>query len=129
MRGARIDKDTALAVELKNQVIAEVVGVEHLTQQLVLIHVFQRLNRQPLGVETEAKRVLDNLKAVLEGSGSNFSKVVMTTIFLTDISNSRLVNEIYKEYVSANFPPARQTVAVKDLPLGAQVEISVIASQ
>lgn len=80
------------------------------------------------GVETEAKRVLENLKAVLEGSGTTFNKVVMTTIFLTDISQSRLVNEIYKNYVSATFPPARQTVAVKDLPLGAQVEISLIAA-
>ena len=79
------------------------------------------------GVESEAKRVLENLKAVLEGSGSNFGKVVMTTIFLTDISTARQVNEIYKNYVSTNFPPARQTVAVKDLPLGAQVEISIIA--
>lgn len=79
------------------------------------------------GVESEARRVLENLKAVLEGSGSNFGKVVMTTIFLTDISTARQVNEIYKTYVSTNFPPARQTVAVKDLPLGAQVEISIIA--
>ena len=80
------------------------------------------------GVEAEAKRVLENLKAVLEGSGSSFNKVVMTTIFLTDITNSKSVNEIYKGYVSAETPPARQTVAVKDLPLGAQVEISLIAA-
>lgn len=79
------------------------------------------------GVEAQARQVLDNLKAVLIAAGSSFDKVVMTSIFLSTMSDFKSINEIYAEYVSADKPPARQTVAVKELPLGALVEISVIA--
>ena len=51
----------------------------------------------------------------------------MTTIFLAHIADSKTVNELYSEFVTPAALPARQTLAVKDLPLGAQVEISVIA--
>ena len=51
----------------------------------------------------------------------------MTTIFLADIKDGATVNELYSGAVNRNAPPARQTVAVKDLPMGAKVEISVIA--
>jgi len=80
------------------------------------------------GLEAQTVRVLENLKAVLKAAGSGIEKVVMTTIFLTDMADGAVVNKIYAEYVSADTPPARQTVAVKALPLGALVEISVIAS-
>lgn len=79
------------------------------------------------GIEAETVRVLENVKAVLAAGGANFEKVVMTTIFLADISFGKTVNEIYSRYVNKDAPPARQTVAVKDLPMGALVEISVIA--
>jgi 2-iminobutanoate/2-iminopropanoate deaminase len=79
------------------------------------------------GVEAQAKQVLDNLSAVLKASGSSFDKVVMTSIFLSAMSDFKSVNEIYTKYVSSDKPPARQTVAVKELPLGALIEISVIA--
>ena len=79
------------------------------------------------GILAQTERVLKNLQAVLAGSGSDFSKVVMTTIFLAEASDSKVVNELYGEVVSGDNPPARQTVAVKALPLGALVEISVIA--
>jgi 2-iminobutanoate/2-iminopropanoate deaminase len=79
------------------------------------------------GVEAQTKRVLENLKAVLAASSLTFSSVVMTTIFLTDIKDGKVVNEIYAQYVNPDSPPARQTVAVKELPLNALVEISVIA--
>ena len=80
------------------------------------------------GIEEQTERVLLNLKAVLEGAGSSFHEVVMTTIFLKDISHGRMVNDIYRRFVDPDRPPARQTIAVKDLPLGALVEISAIAA-
>lgn len=80
------------------------------------------------GIEAETRQVLKNLDAVLRGCGSSPAKIVMTTIFLTEIANGKLVNELYGAFVSAEAPPARQTVAVKALPLGAVIEISVIAS-
>lgn len=79
------------------------------------------------GVEQQAEQVLKNLAVVLESIGSSFRKAVMTSVFLTDISQGKVVNEIYGRYVSPDAPPARQTVVVKDLPLGALVEISVVA--
>lgn len=79
------------------------------------------------GVEEQTKQVLKNLRAVLEASGSSVEKIAMTTIFLSDISFGAVVNELYAEFVDSENPPARQTVAVKDLPLGALVEISAIA--
>ena len=81
------------------------------------------------GVEAQARQVLANISAVLDASGSSADKIVMTTIFLANIADSKLVNEIYSKFVNLEAPPARQTVAVKDLPLGALVEISVIAAE
>lgn len=79
------------------------------------------------GIEAQTSQVLANLDAVLRGCGSERAKIVMTTIFLCDIADGKVVNELYAKFVSADAPPARQTVAVKALPLGALVEISVIA--
>lgn len=79
------------------------------------------------GIEEQTKQVLANLKAVLEAAGSSPEKIVMTTIFLADMADGGTVNNLYGEFVSADAPPARQTIAVKQLPLGALVEISVIA--
>ncbi len=79
------------------------------------------------GVQAEAKQVLKNLEAVLAASGSSKEKIVMTTVFLADIADGKIVNELYGAWVNQDAPPARQTVAVKDLPMGAKVEISVIA--
>ena len=80
-------------------------------------------------VEEQTKQVLKNLDSVLAHAGSSMEKLIMTTIFLADISDGKVVNEIYASAVSSENPPARQTVAVKDLPLGALVEISVIAEK
>lgn len=79
-------------------------------------------------ITDQTKRVLDNLKAVLEASASSLNHVVMTSVFLADIGYAPAVNEVYRNYVSTEHPPARQTMAVKDLPLGALVEISMIAT-
>ena len=81
----------------------------------------------PGGIEQQTDQVLRNLAAVLLGAGSSPEKIVMTTIFLTEIDHGKVVNEKYKDFVSKLSPPARQTVAVKSLPAGAILEISVIA--
>lgn len=79
------------------------------------------------GVEEEARQVLRNINAVLEHAGVTSGQIVMSSIFLIAMEDFGAVNKIYSEFVSAACPPARQTVAVKELPLGAKVEISVIA--
>jgi 2-iminobutanoate/2-iminopropanoate deaminase len=76
-------------------------------------------------IKTQTKQVCENLKVVLEAAGSKIENVVKTTIFLSDINDFTAVNEIYGEYFSHK--PARSTVAVKELPKGAKVEIECIA--
>lgn len=77
-------------------------------------------------IEEQAHQVMRNLKAVLDASGASFADVVKTTIYLTDMADFAKVNPVYGSYFSEPFP-ARETVCVKALPLGAQVEISVVA--
>jgi 2-iminobutanoate/2-iminopropanoate deaminase len=79
------------------------------------------------GVASQAERVVNNLRSVLAQAGSDWDHVAMTTIFLADINDAGVVNGVYSEVINTEAAPARQTVAVKDLPLGALVEISVIA--
>lgn len=78
------------------------------------------------GVEAETQQVFANLHAVLEEAHTGWDKVAKTTIFLTDIRNFPIVNNIYAQWIPQPFP-ARSTVAVKELPRGAQVEIELIA--
>ena len=75
-------------------------------------------------VKTQTKQVCENLKAILEAAGCKLENVVKTTIFLDDINNFIAVNEIYEEYFQHK--PARSTVAVKELPRGAKIEIECI---
>jgi len=82
------------------------------------------LNLSSLNEETH--QVMRNLKAVLLEAGYTFNDIVKTTIFLSDMSLFAEVNEIYGSYFSGNFP-ARETVAVRGLPKGVNVEISVTA--
>ena len=70
---------------------------------------------------------MQNLQAVLSAAGLNFSDVIKTTIFLGDMDAFAAVNEVYGKYFKDSFP-ARETVAVKGLPRGARVEISMIAA-
>jgi 2-iminobutanoate/2-iminopropanoate deaminase len=79
------------------------------------------------GVAAEARQVLDNLAAVLAAAGVAFDAIVKTTIFLVDINDFATVNAIYGERMGTP-PPARSTIAVAALPLGARVEIEAIAS-
>jgi 2-iminobutanoate/2-iminopropanoate deaminase len=76
----------------------------------------------------ETEQVMKNLNAVLTEAGYDFSHVVKTTIFLSDMSLFSAVNDVYGRYFSGNFP-ARETVAVKGLPRNVNVEISMIAAK
>ena len=78
------------------------------------------------GIEVQTRQVLCNLRAVLQAAGLDFSDLVKTTIFLTDLNDFAVVNAIYGECFSA-VPPARATVQVSALPKGALVEIEGIA--
>ncbi|MBP6625594.1 MAG: RidA family protein [Chitinophagaceae bacterium] len=78
-------------------------------------------------IENETVQVMKNLQAVLEEAGINFDHVIKTSIFLTDMADFAKVNSVYANYFSRDFP-ARETIAVKGLPKGVRVEISMIAS-
>jgi len=78
------------------------------------------------GVVVQSVAVMKNLEAVLLASGSSLDDVVKTTIFLTDMEDFALVNEVYSEAFGSH-KPARATVAVKTLPKNALVEIDAIA--
>lgn len=78
------------------------------------------------GVEAQAKQALTNLETILRAAGLSLADVVKTTIFLTDMADFAAVNGVYGEVMGAS-PPARSTVAVAALPLGASVEIEVVA--
>ncbi len=75
----------------------------------------------------ETRQVMENLKAVLLAAGMNFDNVVKCSIFLSDMNNFSVVNEIYGSYFSENNYPARETVEVSTLPKNVNVEISCIA--
>ncbi|MFP5298924.1 MAG: RidA family protein [Actinomycetota bacterium] len=77
-------------------------------------------------ITDETKKALDNLTAVLEAGGSDWSKVVKTTCYLTDMADFVEFNEAYAAYVGDE-PPARATIAVAGLPKGARVEVECIA--
>ena len=79
-------------------------------------------------VKEQAKRVMENGKAIIEAAGSNLSRVVKTTIYLKNIADFSVVNEIYGGYFPAD-PPARATVEVSRLPKDVLVEIDFIATK
>lgn len=77
-------------------------------------------------IEEETHRVMKNLAAVLEAVEMNFSQVIKTTIYLSDMAFYGQVNAVYAEYFGAH-PPAREAVQVAGLPKGVNVEISMVA--
>jgi 2-iminobutanoate/2-iminopropanoate deaminase len=79
------------------------------------------------GVEAQARQVFKNLAAVLAAAGINFRRLLKTTVFLKDMAHFKIVNEVYAAEVPPPYP-ARATVAVAELPLGAAVEIEAIAA-
>ena len=78
-------------------------------------------------IEVQTRRVLANLGAVLGAAGAGFENVVRTTIYLVDLSHFPRVNAVYAQHFVSTPAPARATVQVAALPLGAQVEIDAIA--
>jgi 2-iminobutanoate/2-iminopropanoate deaminase len=77
-------------------------------------------------MEDQTHQVMKNLKAILEASGVTFADVVKSSVYITDMSLFGRMNEVYKSYFTEPYP-ARETTCVKDLVLGARLEISMIA--
>jgi 2-iminobutanoate/2-iminopropanoate deaminase len=78
------------------------------------------------GIGAQTRQVLENLRAVLEAAGTSMSRVVKTTVYMTNLADFQKMNEIYAEYFSQG-KPARSTVGVAALPRGAMIEIDVVA--
>ena len=78
------------------------------------------------GIAEQTHRVLQNLRAILRAGGTDLTQVVKTTVFLVDMADFALMNEVYAEFFG-DHRPARSTVAVASLPRGARVEIEAIA--
>lgn len=78
------------------------------------------------GITEQAARVLENIGAILQAAGYGFSDVVKATCLLDSMSDFKAMNEVYAKYFTSD-PPARIAYGVKELPLGALVEIDVIA--
>lgn len=77
-------------------------------------------------IAAQTRQVLKNLSAVLEAAGSSLERVVKTTVFLASLDDFAAMNQVYAEFFPTN-PPARSTVEVARLPLGALVEIDAVA--
>lgn len=102
----------------------EVNGTLYISGQVPLIPATMKLVEG--GIKEQTLQVMENIGAILKAAGYNFSDVVKSTCLLSDIANFKAMNEVYAEYYSEQ-KPARAAFAVKDLPLGALVEIETIA--
>ncbi|WGD34466.1 RidA family protein [Olleya sp. YS] len=78
-------------------------------------------------IKIETKQVMENMKAVLEAASMTFEHVIKTSIFISDMNNFGLINEVYSQYFNDDTAPARETVEVANLPKFVNVEISMIA--
>ena len=78
-------------------------------------------------ISDETEQVMENLSSILNEASISFENVVKTTIFLSDMNDFSSVNEVYGKYFDEDIAPARETVQVSKLPLGVNVEISMIA--
>jgi 2-iminobutanoate/2-iminopropanoate deaminase len=104
------------AIEVNNTLfVSGQIGVDQSTNKLI-----------DGGIEAQARQVLKNLKNVIEKGGYKMDNVVKCTVLLSDISYYSTVNQIYMEFFPVD-PPARMAFAVKDLPMGALIEIDAIA--
>ena len=80
------------------------------------------------GIQEQTLQVMKNIGAILNAAGYDYKDVVKSTCFLSDMSNFKSMNEVYASFYSEN-SPARSTFAVKELPLGALIEIETIAAK
>ena len=78
-------------------------------------------------IEIETSQVMENMKAVLEAADMDFSNVIKSTIFISDMNDFARINSVYGSYFEEAFAPARETVQVAKLPRNVNVEISMIA--
>ena len=78
-------------------------------------------------IKEETIQVMENIKNILSEAKMNFSDVVKTSIFLSNMDNFNDVNNVYGSYLNSGEEPARETIAVKTLPMNVNVEISMIA--
>jgi len=81
------------------------------------------------GIEDQAIRVLKNIYAILSESGLDKTSIIKLNVFLKDLDDFSIVNDTFKEFFGDNEYPARTTVEVSELPLGALIEIDCIASR
>ena len=100
-------------------------GFVHCSGQIALDPATGQFLQGDVAAQTE--RVLQNLSAVLVAAGTELSKVVKCTVYLTTMEHFGPMNEVYGRHFSGDCPPARATVAVAGLPRGALVEIDCIA--
>ena len=100
-------------------------GVLYTSGQIAIVPESGALLIDEILAETE--QVMENVKAVVEAAGYTLSEVVKSTIFLSNMDDFPLVNDVYGRYFSGEAPPARETVQVARLPKSVNVEISVIA--
>ncbi|MDQ3230079.1 MAG: RidA family protein [Pseudomonadota bacterium] len=77
------------------------------------------------GIEAEARRAFDNLKAICEAAGGSFDQIVRVGLYLTDLSQFSIVNNVMAEYFNAPYP-ARSTIGVAALPRGAAFEVDAV---
>jgi|SRR5690606_4113088 len=78
------------------------------------------------GIQDETKQVMENLRFIIEEAGYTFEQVVKATIFIRNMDNFGLINEVYGSYFKADNAPARECVQVERLPRDVNVEISMI---
>jgi len=100
-------------------------GVAYLSGQIPLDPATGQVVEGDIAVQTE--QVLENLKAVLEASGSSLAQVLKTSVFLKDMADFPRMNEVYGRYFSSN-PPARATVEVARLPRDVRIEVECVAA-
>jgi len=85
------------------------------------------MNLNNNSIKEETHQVMKNLKNILVEAGMDFKNVVKSSIFLSDMSHFKDVNDVYESYLKTGMEPARETIAVKTLPMNVNVEISMIA--
>ena len=111
---------------------------DHILSQAIfsngLIFVAGQVHNKPDGtlvdgsVEEKVEQIFRNVETILKATGSDLNKLVKVTIYVTDMSQMPKLNEVYPTYLTEPYP-AREAVCVKELPLGATIEISVVAEK
>lgn len=126
-------QESARKVIISEKVAAAIGPYSHAVTSGELLFISGTLGTHPLsgelvqgGVEEETRQALRNLSLILDEGGSSLEQVVKTTVFMRDLREFSLMNEVYAEFFKDK-PPARSAVQVAGLPKGAAVEIEAIA--